>query len=341
VKYNEQAALDAMLRNDFVTFLHRCMQTLNPGAKFLPNWHIDAIAHELRNVMDGNRTRLIVNLPPRYLKSTIISVAFTAFLLGHNPRRRIICISYGADLSAKHAADFRAIVESDWHQRIFPKMRIARATDTEVHTTARGFRKSTSVNAALTGLGGDCFVIDDPQKPVDAQSDALRNQLNQWFANTLMSRLDNKERSIIILVMQRVHMDDLAGYLMDRSDEWKVLSLSAIAESDETIPVGEDLFHKRRAGAPLHPEHESFATLEKLRATLGHDVFTAQYQQIPVPAGGAMINRESLRYYDQLPKTTDWIKIIQSWDTAAKGGARNELVGLHNMGHNKTVLLPP
>lgn len=322
--HSDQAILDAALRNDFSTFLHRCMLTLNPGMPFLPNWHIDAIAYQLERVRRGEVRRLIINLPPRYLKSLTVSVAFPAFLLGSDPARRIVGISYGTELSGKHASDFRSIVESAWYRRAFPRMQISRSLEAEVHTKMRGFRKATSVGAALTGFGGDCFIIDDPQKPVDAQSDAQRNSLNQWFSNTLISRLDNKETGIIILVMQRVHLNDLTGYLLENSDAWTVLSLPAIAESDEQIAVGDALLHQRLVGEALHPERESIASLEFMQKQIGSEIFTAQYQQSPVPAGGAMIKRIWLRYYDQAPERTYKAKIIQSWDTAAKNGAQND-----------------
>lgn len=278
-----QRALNAVLRTNFGAFLHRCVLTLNPGGQFLPNWHIDVIALNLTEVMAGQTTRLIVNMPPRYLKSMVVSVACPAFLLGHDPRRRVICVSYGNDLSTKHAAEARAIFVALWYQAAFPNMRISRIVDSDIFTTARGFRRATSVNAALTELGGDCFIIDDPQKPVDAQSETQRNSLNQWYSNTLLSRLENKETGIIIVVMQRVHMNDLSGYLLEQSADWQTLRLAAIAENDETIRTGRDTVHIRRAGEALHPERESLATLEKFRAEFGSDVFAAQYQQSPVP----------------------------------------------------------
>jgi predicted phage terminase large subunit-like protein len=320
----EQHLLNALLRSDFKSFLYRCMLALNPGAVFMPNWHIDAIAYQLQRVRAGEITRLIINLPPRYLKSLTVSVIFPAFLLGHNPRLKIFGISYGSELSAKHAADFRAIVESAPYRRAFSNMRIARAADSDIQTTRRGFRKSTSVNAALTGMGGDMFIIDDPQKPVDAQSETQRNSTTQWFSNTLRSRLDNKETGIIILVMQRVHLLDLSGYLTENSDEWTVLSLPAIAEVDEEIAIGPGRFYHRRAGEALHPGYESLATLERLRNEVGSEVFAAQYQQSPVPPGGAMIRKQWLRYYDVAPERTYRTKVIQSWDTAAKNGAQND-----------------
>src|ERR1700731_509694 len=218
----KQDLINAVLRSNFKSFLYRSMLILNPGANFLPNWHIDAIAYQLERVRAGEITRLIINLPPRYLKSLTVSVIFPAYLLGHDPRLKIFGISYGTELSGKHAADFRAIVESNAYRRAFPNMRIARAANSDVFTTRRGFRRSTSVNAALTGLGGDIFIIDDPQKPDEAQSDTLRNGVNQWFSNTLRSRLDNKETGVIIVVMQRVHPHDLTGHLVENSNGWTV-----------------------------------------------------------------------------------------------------------------------
>jgi predicted phage terminase large subunit-like protein len=319
----EQAVLDALLRSDFKSFLHRCVLTLNPGSRFLPNAHIDAIAYLLERVRAGEVTRPIINMPPRYLKSIMVSVAFPAFLLGHNPRLKIFGISYGSELSAKHAADFLAIVRSPWYRNLFPRMRVARAAESDVFTTKRGFRRSTSVNSALTGLGGDIFIIDDPQKATDAQSETLRNSVTQWFSNTLRSRLDNKKSGIIVLVMQRVHLQDLTGYLTENSDEWTVLSLPAIAEVDEQIPIGPGKFYHRPAGEALHPEHEPLETLENLRKELGSEIFAAQYQQSPVPPGGAMIKRQWLRYYDIRPERTYRTKVIMSWDCAAKEGAQN------------------
>ena len=211
----EQRILDAALRTDFMTFVHRSMLTLNPGINFLRNWHLDAIAWHLQRVMAGEIKRLIINMPPRSLKSQMVSVALPAFWLGHQPRQKIFGISYGSDLAAKHAGDFRALVESRWYRQTFRNMRVARAIDLDVYTTERGFRKATSIHSTLTGLGGDCLIIDDPLKPVGCAVGLLRNGLNDWFSSTLLSRLDDKTNGIIIVVMQRVHLHDLTGYLLE------------------------------------------------------------------------------------------------------------------------------
>jgi len=322
----EQTLFLALMRINFMSFLERCLKTLNPGTPFLPNWHLEAIAYQLERVRRGEITRLIINMPPRHLKSLTVTVAFAAYLLGHDPTRRIYTVSYGSELAQKHARDARAILESAWYRKVFPQMQILRSTDDDVMTGKRGFRKATSVGGALTGMGGNMIIIDDPQKPVDAQSESQRAKTIDWVSNTLMSRLDNKETGAIILVTQRVHMDDLSGFLINERQGWEVLSLPAIAESEEHIQIGESAFHHRKLGEALHPAHESVETLLRLQNELGPDIFAAQYQQTPVPAGGNMIRREWIRYYHphELPERSRRSKILMSLDTAAKDGAQND-----------------
>ncbi len=321
---DQRAALSAILRTDFESFLRRSVATLNPGMPYLPNWHIRAIAYQLDRIRRGEITRLIINMPPRHLKSLTVSVAFPAFLLGLEPWHRIFVISYASELALKHARDSRSLMEAKWYRRAFPEMRIRRSTDEEIATTQRGFRKATSPGGTLTGLGGDIIILDDPQKPIDAQSKTRRDSLNQWFTNTLMSRLDNKETGAIIVVTQRVHMDDLSGHLMGGSDAWEVLSLPAIADCDEEVPIGRTETYFRRAGQALHPEHESIATLRIMQKELGSYDFNAQYQQSPISAGGAMIKRDWLRFDEAPPERKAGSRIVQSWDVAAKDGVQND-----------------
>jgi predicted phage terminase large subunit-like protein len=175
-------------------------------------------------------------------------------------------------------------------------------------------------------MGGDMIIIDDPQKPQEVLSEALRNKVTDWLPNTLLTRLNDKGTGTIILVAQRIHMSDLSGFLMNERKGWHVLSLPAIAEVDEEIQIGENKFYHRKAGEALHPARESAAALERLKQELGPDVFAAQYQQSPVPIGGNMIDPSWIRYYtpSELPHRTARSKIIMTIDTAAKDGARND-----------------
>ena len=183
---------------------------------------------------------------------------------------------------------------------------------------------ATSVGGTLTGRGGDIIIIDDPLKPDDALSETKRTAVNQWFNNTLLSRLDDKRTGAIVVVMQRVHMDDLTGFLTETSDEWEVLSLPAIALFDECVPVWNGQVHQRKAGEALSPEREPIEVLKALQLQLGSDAFSAQYQQMPTPPGGAMVKRHWIQRYSELPPTSERLVVLQSWDTASKGGPEND-----------------
>jgi predicted phage terminase large subunit-like protein len=324
---DQNAFLHAILRQDFEAFVRKVFYTLCPGQIFIPVWFIAAIAYQLERIRRGEITRLIINMPPRSLKSIAASVAFPAFVLGHDPTRRIICSSYSGDLAFKLSNDFRAILASPWYRTIFPGTRIGpyKNTETEIELTRRGYRLATSTGGTLTGRGGDIIVIDDPLKALDAQSDLKRNGGNEWFNNTLISRLDDKRTGAIVIVMQRVHLEDLAGFVLNHSDEWTMLSMPAIADSFENIPLTMGRVHQRRPGDVLSPEREPIEVLEQLRLQLGSDLFSAQYQQAPVPPGGAMIKRHWIQRFTEIPETArETSFILQSWDTALKGGPDND-----------------
>lgn len=319
--------LYAALRNDLVAFIQYCFQVVDPGTAFLPNWHIESIAHELEKVIRGETTRLILNIPPRNLKSICASVALPAFLLGLDPTRRILCVSYSIELAAKHSRDCRAVMEHPVYKSLFSKTRLSRAKNTELEftTTAGGSRLATSVGGTLTGRGANLIIIDDPQKPEEALSEARRMATNGWFDTTLSTRLDQKTRDSIILVMQRLHQDDLTGHVLARDPTgWHVLTLSAIADERTEIDLGHGVIHVREVGDVLHPEREPQAILDQIKNQQSSLTFSAQYQQAPVPPEGALIKREWFRYYDQPPIFQTGDKIVQSWDIASKIGPQND-----------------
>jgi len=317
------AHVNAACRKDFVSFVRKAFHVLAPSAIFQMNWHICAVAYALEQVRLGEIKRLIITVPPRSLKSIMCSVAFPAFVLGQDPTKRLIVASYSADLAIKHGNDFRTVVNSAQYHTIFPGMRIStmKNTQTEVVTTLNGFRLTISVDGTLTGRGGDIIIIDDPIAALAALSQKPREHVVDWYFHALLTRLNDKPNGAIVLVMQRLHEDDLAGVLLRGSDEWTVVSLPAIAEQDEELPIGNGQVHVRRAGDVLHPEREPREILESLRAQLGPEIYAAQYQQQPVPPGGGTIKRAWVRRYDELPKSG---LIIQSWDVAHKQGEEND-----------------
>lgn len=322
---DRQAAYDALLRVSFPTFLQRCFLAVSPGDVFEDNWHLEAIGWRLKRIQRGEINRLIVTVPPRSLKSIAISVAWVAWRLGHDPKLRFVCVSYSAELALKHARDCRAIMGMSFYRRAFPQTVLSRERSAEhdFTTTARGGRFSTSVGGTMTGRGGDLIIIDDPIKPEDAASDAVRNMVNGWFGSTLSSRLNSKAEGAIVLVMQRLHEADLAGHLLEAGG-WDHLNLPALAEVDEDIPLGGGRTYHRAAGEPLHATREPRAVLEGLRRAMGSAAFSAQYQQAPVPPSGLMIDRSWLKTYYRPPERQPGDRIVQSWDCASKDGVLSD-----------------
>ena len=309
--------LPYVLRTDFGAFVQKTFGTVCPDQTFRHNWHLEAIGHVLERVVAGKTKRLIILMPPRNLKSICASVAFPAWLLGRDPTRQIVCVSYSAELAAKHARDCRAVMTARWFESVFPSTRIdpAKSAETEFMTTRRGVRLATSTGGTLTGRGGDILIIDDPMKPADAQSETRRRDCQQWFTNTLLSRLNDQVTGAIVLVMQRLHIDDLAGYLLEQ-EGWEVLSLPAIADVEQIVPIGPGQVHHRHVGEILHPEREPREALEQLKRAMGSYDFSAQYQQAPVPAGGNMIRWEWFGFFAGQPAMPEGAIVVQSWDTA-------------------------
>src|SRR5438445_5586124 len=201
-----RAEYDTVLRQDFGTFVARCFHDLNPQTELARSWHLDVIAAKLTAVRQGTIRRLIINLPPRHLKSLLASIAFPAWCLGHDPSAQILSVSYGQELADKLARDCRSIMMSAWYRRIFSTRLAAHCQAVqEFVTTAQGYRLATSNGGVLTGRGADIILIDDPLKPEEALSEAQRQAANEWYDHTLYSRQNDKQHGAIVIIMQRLH----------------------------------------------------------------------------------------------------------------------------------------
>lgn len=296
--------LALILKNNLSYFTEKVFKTVDPSAIYMHNWHIKLIAEYLLACQRGEIKRLIINIPPRFLKSISVSVAYPAWLLGHDPAAKIMTASYSQDLSFKHSLDCRLTIESDWYQQLFPDTKLVEDQNTKKKfvTTQRGHRIATSVGGSATGEGAGTLIVDDPHSAMQAQSEVQRTTANTWFDQTFATRLNDKKNGVIIVIMQRLHEDDMTGYLLKKGG-WEHLCLPLIAEKDEVLEKG-SVRVERAIGHNLHPERMDEEYIEKEKATLGSYAFAGQYQQRPSPEGGGEFRKEWWHEYESITPET-------------------------------------
>ena len=324
---NQEAELDQLiaagLRSNLRYFIQKVFQTVSPGEPYLHNWHIDAIVHALMRVHTGDNRRLLINQPPRSLKSICTSVAYVAWRLGHDPSSRIFVASYSAELAADLHRQFRLVVESDWYRELFPNTQWTKSTNSDFVTNKNGGRYAVSVGGTITGLGANLIIIDDPLNANEAFSATARRKVIAWYTGSLVSRLNNQGTGAIVVVAQRLHEDDLPGYLL-RARGFERLCLPAIAIERQVIALPGGKVFVREPGDVLHPERESLEILERIRAEMGSLAFSAAYQQTPLPLEGNLCRREWFQFYERLPELSPGDKIVQSWDIATSLSVAND-----------------
>ena len=230
--------------------------------------------------------------------------------------------SYSRDISIRHTLDFRLVTASPWYGWLFPGFAAA-ADQNEKHklqTTSRGHRIATSVGGAATGEGADVLIVDDPHNPRQALSATMRESALDWFDQTFSSRLDDKKNGVMVVVMQRLHERDLTGHLLAKGG-WEHLCLPAEAERRTVIDFGAVKL-TRRPGALLHAAREGPLEIARAKRELGAYAYAAQYQQRPAPLRGGIVDLAWFKRYGAAPAAP--LRIVQSWDTAFKGGALND-----------------
>lgn len=317
-----------LLREDFPSFFHMFFELLNPTKELGVNWHIDAIAYELDLIYRGLSTRLIINVPPRTLKSTLVSVAYVAWYLGRHPEKKVVVISYSKDLAIRLARDFRTIIEHPLYKALFPKMRISRSknTETETVTSKGGGRFSVSLEGSITGRGADLIIIDDPNKPDEQSSASVYASINEIFDNTIASRLDDPKKGQIIVVMQRLHQNDLSGYLLAKGG-YRHLSIPIRAEEQLRFKLATGRTKVMKRGEPMHPGRMDIKAIDQKMSEVGARIFSAQYMQQPVPASGNIFKTDWVKYAP-IPERRHCEAVYLSVDTALKAGPANDFTAV-------------
>lgn len=294
---------DLLARYDLGYFTERVFGTVSPNDLYEHTWHVDCIAEHLRAVERGELRRLIVNMPPRMMKSISISIAWPAWLLGQNPKEQIVVASYTKELALDLSVKCRDVLRSDWYGRIFPGTVLKSDQDEKgkFATSLGGQRFATGVNGTLTGMGGQFLICDDPLNPELAASDVERKKANDWVSSTFLNRFNDRRTGSAVLVMQRLHADDTTGRLLEMGG-WEHLCLPGMFEKRTIIEMGGKKWEKQ-AGECLDEKRFGKAVLEQTLREYGDPLkYAAQVQQNPTPDEGAFFRRDWMKWYEEEPE---------------------------------------
>jgi predicted phage terminase large subunit-like protein len=300
--------------SDLLRFTRYCFERGNK--QFYLNWHHKVMAQALMSVFIGHTKRLIINVPPRYTKTELAVISFMAWAIGIKPDCQFIHASYSKRLATNNAYNCRALVVSEGYREIFPHVQLkddSKAKD-EWRTTEGGIIYAAGSDGTITGYGagnlregfGGAVIIDDPHKAGEAESDVMRQGVIDWFQTTIESRLNSPETPIIV-IMQRLHQEDLSGWLLDggNGEHWEHIKIPVIDDDNQ----------------PLWPFKHDLAALERMKNANPY-IFAGQYLQEPSPKEGGMIKLEWIKRFNTKP--VEKIRIIQSWDTAYKAKQIND-----------------
>ncbi len=300
---SERFVAAEMARQDLY-FFARWMFRERRGFQWRRAPHHRLICNALMRVFRGECTRLIINIPPRYSKTELAVVMFIAWCLGKVPDAEFIHTSYSATLAANNSANVRDLVQHEAYREVFPGVALQDESRAHWSTTAGGVMYATGAQGTITGFGagkmregfGGAIVVDDPHKADEARSDVVRQGVIDWFVNTLESRKNDPERTPIILVMQRLHEEDLSGWLLagGNGEKWEHVCLSAW-QGD---------------GTALWPEKHTADELRRMEQASPY-TFAGQYRQQPAPPEGGIIKPDQLVIVDAVPAGVRWAR---GWD---------------------------
>jgi hypothetical protein len=270
--------IKTMYRNDFCSFVHMAFNILNPHIEYQHNWHIELLADHLQKVARGDITRLIINVPPRMLKSHCASIALPAYILGRDPRKKILCLNGSMALEQDLHDTCYSLMKSTRYQQVFEQTSVSEANK-KISTNHGGYKLTMGMTANLTGMGADIVIIDDPLSTYQADDKTARNKVNTQFDSNVLQRLNCKKTGAIIVVMQRLHENDLTGHILSNQDGWTHLNLPAVALQDEEWQTSYGKIIRRKKQEVLHPERASREQLASDLIRIGGKTFAMQYLQ--------------------------------------------------------------
>lgn len=311
------AAEMELCRRSFARFHAMSWHVLEPGQPYAHGWHMDAMAEHLEAVVDGQIRRLLINVPPGTSKSTICGVSLPAWVWGaaKKPHFRMISASHDYKLAGRDNLKSRRLIESDWYQSRWPiKLTSDQNEKSYFENEKTGFRQANAVES-MTGRRGDLVLWDDPHSPESAYSDVKREKTIRIFSETLPTRLNNPDRSAIVVVMQRLHENDVSGHILSKDLGYEHLMLPMEFEPDRKCYTSIGFEDPRmKEGELLFPDRFPQDVVERDKKIMGSFAIAGQFQQRPVPRGGGMFSRSWFEVVPAAPAGTRWVR---GWDFAA------------------------
>lgn len=316
-------------------FVREAWHVLEPSQPYVHGWHVDALCAHLEAVTDGRITRLLINIPPGTMKSLLASVFWPAWEWGPRgmPAMRYLTTSYAEKYVKRDSRRMRDLVQSEWYRSLWPEIVLERAGEMSFANTKTGNREGMAF-ASLTGGRGDRVIIDDPHSTETAESDAERDSATRIFRESVTTRLNDPERSAIVVIMQRLHAKDVSGVILDLGLGYEHLMLPMRFEVARRCRTGIGFEDPRSVeGELLFPERFSREVVERDQVILGSYATAGQHQQRPAPRDGGMFKREWFGVVDAAPARA---RKVRRWDFAAtdprdqkrRGGDPDWTVGL-------------
>lgn len=277
--------VQALYRAHFPAFIRFAFRELHPGQDLIDGPHLDVLADHLVQVANGDITRLIINMPPRSLKSFSASVALPTWLLGRDPTKQIMSVAGTRELAADFETTTRSLMTTPRCQALFPHLKPGGRRG-DILLPQGGRRITGTVGNSLIGRGADVIVIDDPIAPAHVHDPARRNAVKKWFDSEVIQRLNDKKTGAVIVVMQRLHIDDLSGYLLggdqlQNHPKWVHLNMPAVAVEDERWDLSDGRAFVRKKRQVMASDIEGLRALYDRMMDIGAYNFGAQYQQKP------------------------------------------------------------
>lgn len=300
-------------------FVKQAWHVVEPGIPFVGGWHIEQICEHLEACSQGDLRKLLINIPPRHSKSTIVSVMWPMWEWLTDPAQKFLCASYSGNLSIRDNLKARRLIQSPWYQERWGHM-FSLAGDQNAkqryENNKTGYRLATSVGGTATGEGGSRLLLDDPHAAQEAQSDAIRESSLEWFDQVWSTRLNNPKTDVMVTIMQRLHEQDISGHIIDDIGGWEHLMIPAEWDGQRRTTSLGTYDPRKKEGELICPDRFGDKEISELKKLLGVYGTAGQLQQEPSPAAGGILKTSFFNMWPADEGLPPFEYILQSYDCA-------------------------